>query len=72
MLKNISQLEFAIENKSYRFQCEIDSPLHHIKEALFQIQKYVGQVEDNIKLQEEQSRKSPQPVVSPEDEHFKE
>jgi len=58
MLKNISELEIAIENKIYRFACHMDSPLQHIKEALFQFQKYVGQVEDSVKSQQEKPKES--------------
>lgn len=53
MLKNLSQLEVSIEGKSYRFHCDIDSPLAAVKEALFQFQKYIGQVEDQINSQKE-------------------
>ncbi len=46
MLKNLAQLEVAVEQKIFRFQCDLDAPTHFIKEALFQFQKYVGAVED--------------------------
>lgn len=49
MLKNLVRLEFEIAEKVYHFVCEPDSPIEHIKEALFQCQKYVGQLEDNIR-----------------------
>lgn len=48
MLKNISKLEVVIGEKVYQMICDSDSPLEHVKEALFQFQKYVGQVEDAI------------------------
>ena len=51
MLKNIVKLEFMIADKVYYFLCDNDSPIEHIKEAIFQIQKYIGQVEDNVKAQ---------------------
>ncbi len=53
MLKNISQLEFKINEKLYNFSCDHDSPIEHVKEALFQFQKYVGQIEDAVKSQQE-------------------
>lgn len=53
MLKNMSQLEVIVENKICRFQCEIDTPIHFVKEALFQFQKYIGQAEDNAKAKKE-------------------
>ena len=46
MLKNICKLEHMIESKVFQFVCDQDAPLHFIKEALFQMQKYIGQVED--------------------------
>jgi len=49
MLKNVTQLEVLIENKSYRFICDIDSPTTHCKEALFQFNKYIGQLEDQAR-----------------------
>lgn len=51
MLKDIVRLEFIVADKIYHFVCDNDSPLSHIKEALFQCQKYIGQVEDNVKAQ---------------------
>ncbi len=53
MLKNIVKLECIIENKVYQLLCDNDSPLHHLKEVLFQFQKYVGQLEDDVKAQRE-------------------
>lgn len=49
MLKNVSQLEVLIDQKSYRFICDIDSPTTHCKEALFQFNKYIGQIEDKAR-----------------------
>lgn len=63
MIKNIVQLEHLIENKAFRFICDNDAPLHFIKEALFQFQKYIGQIEDAAKQQQQQN-----PVVEPKPE----
>jgi hypothetical protein len=54
MLKQISQLEHIIENRPFRFICDHDAPIHFVKEALFQMQKYIGQVEDYAKAQQAQ------------------
>lgn len=51
MLKNIARLEFIVMDRVYHFVCDNDSPIEHIKEALFQCQKYVGALEDQIKAQ---------------------
>jgi hypothetical protein len=51
MLNNISKLELKVGEKTYQFLCDNDSPLNDIKEAIFQFQKYVGVIEDQIKAQ---------------------
>jgi hypothetical protein len=51
MFKNLITLEIAVADKIYHFTCAPDSPIEHIKEVLFQIQKYVGQIEDGLKAQ---------------------
>lgn len=56
MLKNISRLENKINEKTYQFLCDMDSPLPEVKEALFQFIKYVGQIEDQIKAKQEQEK----------------
>lgn len=48
-------MECKIEEKTYRFTCEMDASILHVKEALFQFQKYVGQIEDAAKAQQEAS-----------------
>ncbi len=68
MLKNIVKLEFIVADKIYHFLCDNDSPIEHIKEAIFQMQKYIGQVEDNIKAQlaeKEAKEKQPEAAEAP-------
>lgn len=55
MLKNFSGLELKINEKVYLLMCDNDSPIDHVKEALFQFQKYVGQLEDQIKAAQEKT-----------------
>jgi hypothetical protein len=62
MLKNLCELSHQVENKMCRFVCDNDTPIHYIKEALFQFQKYVGAIEDAAKAQQEANK----PVVDPE------
>ncbi len=64
MLKNLAQLEHIVENKVCRFICDNDTPVHFIKEALFQFQKYIGQIEDAAKQQ--QASQPPQQEVKEE------
>lgn len=52
MLKNITKLEIQVLGKIYHLLCDHDSPLEHVKEALFQFLKYVGQIEDAAKAQQ--------------------
>jgi hypothetical protein len=58
MLKNISKLEIQVGEKMYHFYCDHDSPIEHVKEALFQFQKYVGQIEDAVKANTSQAMAS--------------
>ena len=56
MLKYISQLEHKIGDKTYQFLCDPNSPLSEVKDALFQFLRYVGQVEDAVKEQQEKAK----------------
>jgi len=69
MLKNISQLECVIEGKVFRLLCDHDSPLNHAKEALFQFQKYIGHIEDQIRLKQEELKNQEKIEKLPEGEH---
>lgn len=60
MLKNICKLECVVDGKNHQYFCDNDSTLNQIKEALFQIQKYIGQVEDNIRAESEK-KEEPKP-----------
>lgn len=53
MIKNISRLECLVKDKAYQLTCDMDSPLSDVKEALFQFQKHIGQLEDHIRTQQE-------------------
>lgn len=53
MLKNICRLESIVENRTGHFLCDNDTPLHIVKEMLFQFQKWVGALEDSIKAQKQ-------------------
>ena len=66
MLKNLAQLECKVNEKVYHFSCDTNSPLEHVKEALFQFQKYIGQIEDNIKASQAQKPVEQAPAASAE------
>lgn len=65
MLKNISRLECKIEDRIYQFTCDMESPLNHVKEVLFQFSKYVGQMEDNIKAKQESEKNEKDKIEEP-------
>lgn len=68
MLKNISRLEFLVNNKVYHILCDMDSPILDLKEVLFQALKYVGQIEDTVKAQQEQKAKEEAEKEPPKEE----
>jgi hypothetical protein len=49
MLKNITKIEFTINEKTYQFLADSDSPLSDCKEAVFQMMTYLGKIEENAK-----------------------
>lgn len=53
MQKLITRLEHTIGEKVYHLTCDTDSPINHVKDALFYFMKHVGQIEDAIKAQQE-------------------
>ena len=63
MLKNLSQLTHTIAGKAYTFVCDVDSTLENIKESLFQFGKYVGQIEDQVKAQQEALKPIADPIA---------
>jgi hypothetical protein len=64
MLKNLVRLESVVENRIGHFYLDNDTPLPIVKEMLFQFQKYIGQLEDSVKKQQEQNAPSPAPEES--------
>lgn len=54
MIKNFSQLHTQVEGKDFYLNAEFNSTFPQVKEALFQFQKSIGSIEDQIKVQQEQ------------------
>lgn len=52
MIKNLTAFQTQIEDKAYSFYCEPTSTINHVKEALFQISKMIGQIEESIAAQQ--------------------
>jgi len=65
MIKNLVGLECKIEERIVKFICDHDCPISHLKEALFQFQKYIGQIEDQAKAAQEkqEAEKVSEPIV---------
>lgn len=57
MLKNQVRLECIVNDKTGYFYLDSDTPIPVAKEMIFQFQKYLGQVEDQIKAQQDQAAK---------------
>lgn len=49
MITNITKIECRVGEKNYQLLCDIDAPLADVKEAIFQFQKFLGQVEDKLR-----------------------
>lgn len=56
MLSNLVKLEHVVEGKAVQLLCAADAQIPHIKEALFAFMKYVGNVEDQVKAQQESAK----------------
>jgi hypothetical protein len=61
MLKPIAHFEAIVNGKTGHWILDHDTPVEVAKEMLFQFQKDLGQIEDNIKaLQDKQKREEEQ------------
>lgn len=52
-LRVISQLENKVGEKTYRFLCDCDSPIVHIKESLSQFIELVDKIEKKVLAEQE-------------------
>ena len=59
------RLEMTISDKHYAFRCENNVPIDHIKEALFQFQRYIGNLEQDLKSKQaiEEASVAPEVIV---------
>ena len=53
MFKNFSQLHVQVNSKDFFLNAQCDSTFPEVKEALFQFQKSIGAIEDQLKAQQE-------------------
>ncbi len=68
MLKNTVQIDYIIGSNTYTFICGNTSPLPEIKEALCYYMKYIGNIEDHAKSQQEaqaSEQKEQAPDIAP-------
>lgn len=56
-MKNLTTIDIEIADRKYQFMCDPESPLGHVKEALFQLMKRVGKVEDDLLMQQAAAQK---------------
>jgi hypothetical protein len=68
MLTTSAKLEIKINEKNFQFFTDNDAPLSDVKEALFQFLKYVGQVEDAVKSQQDKAKSEEKTPESPVEE----
>jgi hypothetical protein len=70
MIKNFSELNVKIENLDFFLKCEVNATFPMVKEALFQFQKIIGSIEDQIKIEQEKieaDKKAAEQVPSQDD-----
>ncbi len=66
MLKIMAQFECTVNEKTARFILDQDTPTVVAKEMCFQFQKWIGQIEDSAKAQQDlENPKSEENVESP-------
>ena len=68
MLKNVSRLEHKSGERLFQFFADSDSPIPEVKEALFQFQKYVGALEDQVKMAQEKAAAEQEQKASQEEQ----
>ena len=61
MIKYLAKFESNVEGRIGHFLLDHDTPVHIAKEMAFQFLKYLGQIEDQAKAQEQQ-KQNEQPV----------
>jgi len=55
MLKTIAKLEQNIKGFQIDLHCAVDCPTEVLKEAVFNIFKFIGHVEDSARIQQEKA-----------------
>ena len=64
MLKNLTGLELKVEDKVYKFICEVDAPIGVIHDALTEMKNFVVQrINEANKQQQPVEKSTDQPEV---------
>lgn len=56
MLSNMTKLKCFVDGKEHIYYCDQDCNSFQVKEALFQFIKYIGQLEDNARIEAEKKQ----------------
>jgi hypothetical protein len=72
MLSNLVKLEVKIGEKVFQFLSDHDASIELVKEAVFQFQKYVGNIEDQIKAKQAKIEADKKAAEEPEVSHVEE
>ncbi len=65
MIKNVTQFKIVINEVECIFSFDANCPINTAKDALFACLKWVGQIEDAAKAQEEAKKSEEQSAVEP-------
>ena len=65
MIKAITQFKSVIQGIENTFHFDASCPIGIAKEAVFEALKWLGQIEDQIKAQEEEKKEQDQPPEGP-------
>lgn len=65
MLKNIARLEQVVRGQEIHLTCNPDCPTDILKEAVFNIFKFIGQIEDSARAQQEEQEAAMRDAVEP-------
>ncbi len=63
MLPTFNEISMQIDEKICRFSIQSGMTFAHIKEVLCQLQKYIGNLEDQAKAKQEEEEKLKQEII---------
>lgn len=69
MFKNVAKFEFVVAERVYHFFCDQDSPIDHVKDAIFQLQKAIFLIEQKAKEDQEKAKEAAEATEQPKEEN---